>query len=345
MITFEDAVLTARDVSIDNTLLAESGQDTMLVEVNTITPGRIEIGISRTHDLTGSGVLLHIEFTVVSRLISTTVSTALHFETFMFNEGSPSTETQDGSLTAYIVTPAAFTFDAVSEGAAIEVLIDTVKTNAAKTLKDSLLAVSYYVTGVLNPFVAKVFDVNDNKPGTVLASKVIDPVGGLSRLGSDGFTRFEDGRISLGITQDDTLFVAMELLDATRPSIGVNISLDPSRSWTFDELGGVTQWRRSSEFGITGNGGFMIRAVTGIMGDVTQFLPFERGMQDGEIGTEDLDFVVDVVLKRISAAGVSEVISGGDEVTRFLIDTVDGKAGGPDGIINLFDILFVVNRL
>ena len=89
----------------------------------------------------------------------------------------------------------------------------------------------------------------------------------------------------------------------------------------------------------------MIRTVTGIMGDVTSYSPFERGISDGEIGTEDLDFVVDVVLSRISESGVSDVISGTDRVTRFLMDSVDGRGDGADGIVNLFDILFVVDRL
>ena len=236
-------------------------------------------------------------------------------------------------------------FDAVGDRAATEILTDTVKTNTGGTLRDSLLAVSYNVTGVLNPFVARVFDVSGSEPGVALTSKVIDPAGGLSQLGSEGFTRFEDGRVSLGITQGQTLFIAMELSSAVGPSIGVNIALDPRKSWTFDEIGGVTRWRRGSDFeGITGDGGFMIRTVTGIMGDVSKFPP-GRGVPDGEIGTEDLDFVVDVVLSRISESGVSDVISGVDKVTRFLMDAVDGRGGGSDGIVNLFDILFVVDRL
>ena len=84
--------------------------------------------------------------------------------------------------------------------------------------------------------------------------------------------------------------------------------------------------------------------MTGIMGDVSKFPP-GRGVPDGEIGTEDLDFVVDVVLSRISESGVSDVISGVDKVTRFLMDAVDGRGGGSDGIVNLLDILFVVDRL
>ncbi len=236
-------------------------------------------------------------------------------------------------------------FDAVGDRAAIEILIDTVKVSVDAKLRDSLLAVSYNVTGVLNPFVVKVFDASGSEPGVVLTSKVIDPAGGLSQLASEGFTRFEDGRVSVGITQGQTLFVAMELSSAAGPSIGVNIGLDPSKSWTFDEIGGVTRWRRGSDFvGLTGDGGFMIRTVTGIMGDVSKFPP-GRGTPDGEIGTEDLDFVVDVVLSRISESGVSDVISGSDKVTRFLMDPVDGRGDGADGIVNLFDILFVVDRL
>ena len=88
----------------------------------------------------------------------------------------------------------------------------------------------------------------------------------------------------------------------------------------------------------------MIRTVTGIMGDVSMFPP-GRGISDGEIGTEDLDFIVDVVLSRISESGVSDVISGTDRVTRFPMDAVDGRGNGADGIVNLFDILFVVDRL
>ncbi len=166
-----------------------------------------------------------------------------------------------------------------------------------------------------------------------------------SQIVSEGITRFEDGRVSVGITHGQTLFVAMELSSAVGPSIGVNIALDPRKSWTFDEIGGVTRWRRGSDFvGLTGDGGFMIRTVTGIMGDVSKFPP-GRGVTDGEIGTEDLDFVVDVVLSRISESGVSDVISGVDKVARFLMDAVDGRGGGSDGIVNLFDILFVVDRL
>ena len=140
-------------------------------------------------------------------------------------------------------------FDAVGDRAAIEIVIDTVKASAgAPFLEDSLLAVSYNVTGVLNPFVARVFDASGSEPGVALTSKVIDPAGGLSQLVSDGFTRFEDGRVSLGITQGQTLFIAMELSSAAGPSIGVNSGLDPSKSWTYDEIGGVTRWRRSSDF-------------------------------------------------------------------------------------------------
>ncbi len=237
-------------------------------------------------------------------------------------------------------------FDATGDRAAIETVVDTVKVNTAGTLRDSLLAVSYNVTAVLNPFVARVFDASGSEPGVSLTSKVIDPAGGLSQLASEGFTRFEDGRVSVGITQGQTLFIAMELSSAAGPSIGVNIGLDTGKSWTFDEIGGVTRWRRGSEFvGITGDGGFMIRTVTGIMGDVSRFSPFKRGVSDGEIGTEDLDFVVDVVLSRISESGASDVISGVDKVTRFLMDAVDGTGGGADGIVNLFDVLFVVGRL
>ena len=235
-------------------------------------------------------------------------------------------------------------FDAVGDRAAIEILIDTVKSNTAGTLEDSLLAVSYNVTVALNPFVGKVFDASGSEPGVLLTSKVIDPAGGLSQLASEGFTRFEDGRVSLGITQGQTLFIAMELSSLTGPSIAVNIGLDPSKSWTFDEIGGVTRWRRGSDFGLTGDGGFMIRTVTGIMGDVSKFPP-GRGIPDGEIGTEDLDFVVDVVLRRISESGVPDVISGSDRVTRFVMDAADGTGDGADGIVNLFDVLFVVGRL
>ena len=235
-------------------------------------------------------------------------------------------------------------FDAVGDRAAIEILIDTVKSNTAGTLEDSLLAVSYNITVALNPFVGKVFDASGSEPGVLLTSKVIDPAGGLSQLASEGFTRFEDGRVSLGITQGQTLFIAMELSSLTGPSIAVNIGLDPSKSWTFDEIGGVTRWRRGSDFGLTGDGGFMIRTVTGIMGDVSKFPP-GRGIPDGEIGTEDLDFVVDVVLRRISESGVPDVISGSDRVTRFVMDAADGTGDGADGIVNLFDVLFVVGRL
>ena len=237
-------------------------------------------------------------------------------------------------------------FDAVGDRAAIEIKIDTVKVNSGATLRDSLLSVSYYVVGVLNPFLAKVFDLSGSEPGAELVSETIAPGGGLSQLSAAGWTRFEDGRISLGISQGDTLFPAMELSSATGPSIGVNSSLDTSKSWTYDDIGGTTTWRRGSDFvGITGGGGFMIRALTGIMGDVTKFAGLERGTADGEVGTEDLDFVVDVVLQRTSATGVSDVLAGADGVTRFLMDPVDGAGGGADGTINLFDVLFVVDRL
>ncbi len=203
-----------------------------------------------------------------------------------------------------------------------------------------------YVVGVLNPFLAKVFDLSGSEPGAELVSKTIDPAGGLSQLTASGWTRFEDGRVSLGITKNQQLFPAMELSSATGPSIGGISSLDADASWTYDDIAGTTKWRRGSDFvGIAGDGGFMIRALTGIMGDVTKFAGLERGTADGEVGTEDLDFVVDVILQRTSATGVSDVLSGADGVTRFLMDPVDGAGGGADGTINLFDVLLVVDRL
>jgi len=57
--------------------------------------GKIEIGISGTEPLSGSGVLVYVGFNVLSLPVDSTI---IHFERMRFNEGIPAAETKDGVI-------------------------------------------------------------------------------------------------------------------------------------------------------------------------------------------------------------------------------------------------------
>ena len=91
-ITFNNTVLNALDVITTGTISAASG---WTVLPNISAPGEMTIGAFGSNALSGSGVLVKLKFRVVG--LSGT-STNLNFSSFIFNSGTPSVVTTNGSF-------------------------------------------------------------------------------------------------------------------------------------------------------------------------------------------------------------------------------------------------------
>jgi len=88
-INFTEAVLNCTGVVKTGTLTSSWGAPA----VNTSVDGKVTIGAYGVAPLTGQGTLLKVKFTVVG---STGQSSPLTFNVFQFNEGTPSSTTQNG---------------------------------------------------------------------------------------------------------------------------------------------------------------------------------------------------------------------------------------------------------
>ena len=95
-ITFNNTVLNALDVITTGTISAASG---WTVLPNISAPGEITIGAFGSNELSGSGILVKLKFRVVG---SNGTSTNLAFSSFIFNSGTPSTVTTNGSFSVTI---------------------------------------------------------------------------------------------------------------------------------------------------------------------------------------------------------------------------------------------------
>ncbi|MCK5087984.1 MAG: M6 family metalloprotease domain-containing protein [Melioribacteraceae bacterium] len=94
-VTFDNTVLNATGIETSGTLSDVSGW-TVLPNPN--NPGEIIVGAFGANELTGSGILVYLNFDIVT----SEGSSILAFQSFTFNSGDPNANTTDGSVT---VTP------------------------------------------------------------------------------------------------------------------------------------------------------------------------------------------------------------------------------------------------
>ncbi len=92
-INFDQQILDAKSVRIDGTLTESWGLPTV-----SVSDGEITVANAGVSDLSGSGVLLFINFDVLGMEGE---RTAISFSDFYFNEGSPSSNTSDGIFDAW----------------------------------------------------------------------------------------------------------------------------------------------------------------------------------------------------------------------------------------------------
>ncbi len=96
-ITFDETILTALSVSTDSTL-----SEGFTVFPN-ISAGQIILGAFSTSPLSGSGVLVNINFAVDTAAVAGQTS-ALVFQDFIFNAGNPPVSLQNGTFTVAGIT-------------------------------------------------------------------------------------------------------------------------------------------------------------------------------------------------------------------------------------------------
>jgi len=89
-IVYDAEVMGFEGVSAEGTL-----SEGMTVLANTEVPGELRVAASHTDSISGAGVLLNLQARYVGR-----GSTALHWEEFTFNEGSPPSTPADGAASA-----------------------------------------------------------------------------------------------------------------------------------------------------------------------------------------------------------------------------------------------------
>jgi hypothetical protein len=87
-VSYDAGVLDLTGVSTNGTL-----SDGLTMQVNTDTPGEIAVSASGTQALAGSGTLVNLEAEYVAEGTS-----ALAWQSFTFNEGTPAANGQDGSV-------------------------------------------------------------------------------------------------------------------------------------------------------------------------------------------------------------------------------------------------------
>ncbi len=91
-LTYDDAILQATDATLTGTIAEGWG-----MMVYNLYDGKVEIGISGTTPLSGSGVLVYVGFNVLTLPQNSTI---IHFERMRFNEGIPPAEATDGIITS-----------------------------------------------------------------------------------------------------------------------------------------------------------------------------------------------------------------------------------------------------
>ncbi len=88
VVTYDDAVLTATGASNSGTI--SSG---FTLQVNTNTPGTINVSAAGSTELSGTGTIVYLEFDVNA---DATGTSNLEFSSFQFNEGDPNAITYNG---------------------------------------------------------------------------------------------------------------------------------------------------------------------------------------------------------------------------------------------------------
>ena len=107
-ITFDTSVIVACDVINSGCITEDWGPPTY-----NIVGGNVTIGMAGISPLEGSGPLVYIKFYVVG---SPGATTTLHFHEFIFNEGTPSANTIDGSFNISVgieenITPSVYAIE------------------------------------------------------------------------------------------------------------------------------------------------------------------------------------------------------------------------------------------
>lgn len=97
-VTFDPNVLQPANPSFDTTGTV-SGAAGFSITPNTGTPGQITISAFGTQPLSGSGTLINLRFNVIGTAGTTTGTSALTFQSFVFNEGDPAAQTTNGNFT------------------------------------------------------------------------------------------------------------------------------------------------------------------------------------------------------------------------------------------------------
>jgi len=91
IITFDASLLQVQGATSLGSITSDWGDPT----VNISTPGQISLGGFGTSPLNGSGNLVYIQFQVIG---TAGMTSTMHFQSFVFNSGTPSAATTDGSV-------------------------------------------------------------------------------------------------------------------------------------------------------------------------------------------------------------------------------------------------------
>ena len=235
-ITFDQAVLSARDASTGNLTPGWS------VVANTNTPGEIRVSMaSPGGTVTGSGVLALLEFEVVG---SPGASTALQLTNVSLNDGAIPVETADGSFTVSLVYDIAGTVRFWQNSAGVPDVLLTLTGDRVYTGQSDANG-AYTVSG------AETDDYTLTPSKHVLSeAEGSDDVNGISAYDASLVLQHSAGLITLtgyaataadvdksgAITSMDAFYIlqkAVELITLPFPGAGVVWAFDPpSRSYT-----------------------------------------------------------------------------------------------------------------
>ena len=227
-ITFDQAVLSARDASTGNLTPGWS------VVANTNTPGEIRVSMaSPGGTVSGSGVLTYLEFEVVG---SPGASTTLQLTSASLNDGAIPVETADGSFAVSLVYDVAGTVRFWQNSAGVPDVLLTLEGDRVYTGQSDANG-AYTVSGAetddytLTP--SKSDDVNGISAYD--ASLVLQHSAGLNILTGHAATAADVNK-SGAITSMDAFYIlqkAVELITLPFPGAGVVWDFDPpSRSYT-----------------------------------------------------------------------------------------------------------------
>lgn len=226
-ITFDQAVLSARDASTGNLTPGWS------VVANTNTPGEIRVSMaSPGGTVSGSGVLAYLEFEVVG---SPGASTALQLTNASLNDGAIPVETADGSFTVSLVYDIAGTVRFWQNSAGVPDVLLTLEGDRVYTGQSDANG-DYTVSGAetddytLTP--SKLDEVNGISAYD--ASLALQHSAGLTTLTGHAATAADVNK-SGAITSMDAFYIlqkAVELITLPFPGAGVVWDFDPpSRSY------------------------------------------------------------------------------------------------------------------